>query len=470
MMTTLILCFIINRLFLESYYQDKKIEILENSYDIMEEALSSEKLMLETFSVEIKKISETHNIDVLILDTESKIMISTANDNKYLTEKLFESVFIEDGKSKNIVKNDNYTISTINDAKTRTDYMQMWGILSDGNLFFMRTPLDSVRESVDISNKFLAKIGFFAIIIGGIVVYIISSRLTKPIAQLSQISKSMINLEFEKKYVGKSKNEIGILGENMNNLSEKLETTISEIKNINRELKLELNKKEEIEKTRRDFVSNVSHEFKTPIALIQGYAEGLVDDIDMDYENKKYYCEVILDETVKMNDIVQKLLTLNQLETRNETMTLERFDIIELINNYLQTMEIIFKQKNIDVLFKGDESIYVWGDAYQVEEVIRNYISNAVNHCKNKKQIKIRVDKGDLRAKICIFNTGDIIPDTSIDKIWDKFYKVDKSRSREYGGSGIGLSIVKAILTSLNQEYGVKNYEDGVEFWFELEI
>ena len=217
------------------------------------------------------------------------------------------------------------------------------------------------------------------------------------------------------------------------------------------------------------FLSNVSHELKTPIALIQGYAEGLSEGVNDDPESRSFYCEVIMDEAAKMNNMVKKLLTLNQLEFGNDRVNMERFDIVALVENHIQSAGILTKQNGIQVRMDQREPIYVWGDEYKVEEVIMNYFSNAVNHCRGEKKIVLAFEESQDKVKIGVFNTGDPIPEESIPHLWEKFYKVDKARTREYGGSGVGLSIVKAIMESMNQDYGVENYTNGVLFWIKLE-
>ena len=199
-----------------------------------------------------------------------------------------------------------------------------------------------------------------------------------------------------------------------------------------------------------------------------GYAEGLKEGVHDDPENMEYYCEVIMDETNKMNDIVKKLLTLNQLESGHDTVTMERFDIRELMANYLTTVNILAQQNDVKIIFNQQEPCYVWADEFKVEEVFANYVSNAFNHVKGKKEIKVSYIKEETHVRICVFNTGDPIPEEAIPHLYEKFYKVDKARTREYGGSGVGLSIVKAIMDSMHQRYGVENCEDGVQFWFEV--
>ena len=220
---------------------------------------------------------------------------------------------------------------------------------------------------------------------------------------------------------------------------------------------------------RKEFLANVSHELKTPIALIQGYAEGLQEGISDDPESRKYYCDVIMDEAAKMNVMVKKLMTLNQLEFGNDVVSMERFDIVDLICNYVQSAQILTKQNEVSVRMDHYEPIFVWADEFKTEEVFMNYFSNAVNHCAGERLIDVKLTLKENKVRVSVFNTGAPIPEESAPYIWDKFYKVDKARTREYGGSGVGLSIVKAIMESMNQQYGVINYENGVEFWFELE-
>ena len=171
-----------------------------------------------------------------------------------------------------------------------------------------------------------------------------------------------------------------------------------------------------------------------------------------------------------MNTMVKKLLTLNQLEFGNEVVNMERFDIAALIRNYIASSDILLKERNISVRMEDYGAIHVWGDEFKVEEVFMNYFTNAIHYAQGEKIIDVKIQPVDQYVRISVFNTGEQIPQDSIEHIWEKFYKVDKARTREYGGSGIGLSIVKAIMESMNQQYGVINYENGVAFWFTLDV
>lgn len=336
-------------------------------------------------------------------------------------------------------------------------------------IVLIRTNLESIEESSDIANTFLAYVGIASIIIGSIAMFIISKKFTKPILDLSTIAKRMTDLDFDVKYTEKSKDEFGELGKSINTLSDKLKTTITELKHANNELMTDIQRKIEIDEMRKEFLSNVSHELKTPLALIQGYAEGLKENIHEDEESRDFYCEVIIDEANKMNQMVKKLLSLNEIEFGNNQVNFERFDIVALIRSVLNSTEILFKQKEVTLHFEQSEPVYVWADEYLIEQVVTNYISNALNHVKGQNIIEIKLIPRNSTVRVAVFNTGDNIPEEDLDKIWIKFYKVDKARTREYGGSGIGLSIVKAIMNSHNRECGVINRPIGVEFWFELD-
>ena len=288
--------------------------------------------------------------------------------------------------------------------------------------------------------------------------------------ELTRISERMSHLDFDARYEGNSKTEIALLGQNINELSRALEAAISELKSVNNELKRDIEKKNKTDEMRKEFLSNISHELKTPIALIQGYAEGLMEGINEDEDSRNFYCEVIADEAAKMNHIVKKLLTLNQVEFGNNTVTMERFDITALIQNYLQSAEILCRQKEINLQMESYPPVHVWADEFMVEEVFNNYFTNALNHVAESKVIDVKLTLGEKTVRVSVFNTGIPIPEESLPHIWEKFYKVDKARTREYGGSGVGLSIVKAMMEAMNQKYGVNNYDNGVEFWFELEM
>lgn len=471
MVGTILFCWFINNTFLERYYMKDKQKALLETYQVLNRASNEDKIGTDEFDIEFQKICGRYNVSFILLDAESKTLKTSTTDYSTLSRRLLNNLFEQNYEDNDrlLQKGEKYEIQIATDDRINTDFLEMWGVLDNGNLFLLRCPLESIRESVNLANRFLAYVGFGAAIVSAVIVLIISGKITKPIKELTEISERMIHLDFEAKYTGKSKTEIALLGQNINELSCTLEQTISELKSANNELQRDIEKKNKIDEMRKEFLSNVSHELKTPIALIQGYAEGLKEGISDDEESRDFYCEVIMDEASKMNNMVKKLLTLNQLEFGNDNVTMERFDIVSLIKNYLQSAEILCRQKDVKVIMKEYQPIYVWADEFMVEEVFGNYFSNAMNHVADDKVIDVKLLVKEKTVRISVFNTGEPIPEESISHIWEKFYKVDKARTREYGGSGVGLSIVKAIMDALKREYGVENYNNGVEFWFELE-
>lgn len=467
---TVLLCWLLNNVIGGWYYMQKKEQTLLNAWNELEAASKEGILESSSFDVDFERIGSNGNITMMVIQTDGTVLRSSSNNIDTMLFRFYELILgVPQADAKIIDKTDDYVMEQQTDTRLDAEYLVMWGKLDDGNLVLMRTALASIQETVAVSNQLLAYTGIVAVIIGMIVVFFVTRRITNPILQLTDISKRMAELDFEAKYRGRGYNELEQLGEHMNKLSETLEGTISELKSANNELQIDIEKKEKIDEMRKDFLSNVSHELKTPLALIQGYAEGLKECVQDDAESRDFYCEVIMDESNKMNQMVKKLLTLNQLEFGNEIVAMERFDLTELIQGVVGNSSILLNQNEIKLDFAETEPLYVWADEFKVEEVVTNYLSNAIHHCAGAKQIQISYTRKEDCVRVSVCNTGKPIPDEDIGNVWIKFYKVDKARTREYGGSGIGLSIVKAIMDSFHRECGVKNHTDGVEFWFELD-
>ena len=464
----MVLFLIINGGFLERYYISTKQADFVRFYELLEKDVKDGTLEDETPEGELGKKAEKSNIAILVVNQDYDPIYLNARDMQVMVNQLFGYLYNKNNQDV-LKEEDNYVISKSTDVRSNTEYIEMWGSLSDGSIFMMRSPLESIRNAIDIFNRFLWFVGGTLCVLSLVFAWYFSKRLSEPILELAELSKKMADLDFEAKYSGGGSAELEVLGQSYNAMSEKLEQTISNLKKANNELTKDIEQKEKIDSMRTEFLANVSHELKTPIALIQGYAEGLKEGVNDDQESRDFYCDVIMDEAGKMNKLVRNLLDLNQLEFGKDNLQFERFDIRELIGGVLQSSEIMIEQKEAKVIFHQEEPVYVWGDEFKVEQVVRNYFTNALNHVEGDKVIEIKIKKQDDKVRISVFNTGKPIPEEDLNQIWDKFYKVDKARTREYGGNGIGLSIVKAIMNSLQQEYGVQNYENGVEFWFELD-
>lgn len=499
---TIFLTWFINKTFLSDYYIHSKVNNLDGVYkkviDIYSQRDREYNLSDENTEL-MEQLAYDYDVDIYIYNSYQGMVYPEADNiglrekAKMLDTEMFIFGFSNDAfGQRNILKQgSNYIIYSIHNYRTEASFIDVVGLVGnditqnssdysnqnngmrsteDRNIVLLRTNFDSIEESAAVANQFLAYVGIVAVMLGSLAMFIFSKKFTKPILDLAGIAKSMSDLNFEVKYKVESKDEIGKLGACINTLSDKLESTITELKQANNELMTDIQKKTEIDEMRKEFLSNISHELKTPISLIQGYAEGLKENVNDDEESRDFYCEVIIDEANKMNQMVKKLLNLNELEFGNNQINFERFDIVSMIRTVLNSTEILFKQKEVTLHFEQEEPVYVWADQYLIEQVVTNYISNALNHVSDSKIIEIKLILREDIVRVAVFNTGDNIPEEEIDKIWIKFYKVDKARTREYGGSGIGLSIVKAILKSHNQDCGVINRPVGVEFWFELAI
>ena len=491
---------LVNNAYMARFYELRLRHTLINAYNQVDAHISADQEVDESyFEDEFVTLERSGNISLVVLDLDFYSIFAYQNrDEEVMAARLYAYNFqIDDGDVTIIDTTDNYTFQRKTDEKFHTEYLEMWGRLTQsGYHFMMRIPMESIQTSARISNEFILYTIATAILLGVIMIGWLSTRIARPIHELSELSERMANLDFDAKYTGGGLDEIGQLGEHFNRMSETLEQTISELKTANNELQKNLDEKTRIDDMRREFLSNVSHELKTPLALIQGYAEGLQDCIADDPESRDYYLEVIVDEAEKMNTLVKKLLTLNQLEFGADTVEMVRFDLGELIEGKVNSTKILADQKGAELVYEGPKSIQAWGDEFKVEEVLTNYLSNAINHVDDYqsghsgahvssavaqdqlqdaegsgRMIRVRVEKIEETGKIrtSVYNSGSHIPEEDLDQVWDKFFKVDKARTREYGGSGVGLSIVRAIMESFHQEFGVRNVDDGVEFWFELD-
>ncbi|MDO4599951.1 MAG: HAMP domain-containing sensor histidine kinase [[Ruminococcus] gnavus] len=452
--------------FLQEYYLLHKQQDLMEVHDTVGFAMEKGRL---TEDDRVWKEMERTNISMLVLDRE-QVIFAPRGDKEQLISQLRGYLFNQNQEYGEILeKGDRYEIRKTRDMAVGMDYLEMWGTYPNGSTFLLRSPLDSIWESSALANKLLIYIGIAALVLGGMLVSLFARKITEPITELSTLSRRMSELDFDARYTRGGEDEIGILGNNFNLMSERLEKTISELKQANNELLKDIEQKEKMEDMRNEFLGNVSHELKTPLALIQGYAEGLKEGISDDPESREFYCDVIMDEASKMNRMVKNLLTLNQLEFGNEKVEFERFDVSGLVQGVIQSCEILIQQANAKVEFIGESPVYAWADEFKTEQVIRNYLTNAIHHVDHERRIEVKViSRGD-KVRVSVFNSGKPIPQEDLDKLWDKFYKVDKAHTREYGGNGIGLSIVKAIMESFHQKYGVRNFDNGVEFWFELD-
>ena len=465
---------LINSIVLENFYIYSKTATIKQVYQKVNNYYASENPNIN-LEAELKKIAYKNNFDILI-KTDTNLIIFTS-DKEFLSStyilKDINEITRENINTQNDKKN-NLNIKITTDETNNINYMFLTGILDNGYVLYIRMPISPIKESVKISNTLLLMIGGVTLAVAGVVASFISKKFTNPILQLNDIANKMSKLDFSQKYrVTDTEDEINELGRSINTMSDKLETTIKQLQKSNIELEKDIEEKSKIDDMRKQFISDVSHELKTPIALIQGYAEGLIENVSTDEESRRFYAEVILDETNKMDRLVKQLLELMKLEYGKKEFNNEKFDINELINEVIRKCEVMLQKNNIQVEFESKKPIYVWADEFYIEQVVTNYFTNAIKHTEeigNNKKIKITVKQLNDKMRITVFNTGKTIPEEDLTRIWGRFYKVDSSRNRQDGGTGIGLALVKAIMNNYQNEYGVNNKKDGVEFYFDVDI
>lgn len=451
-----ILNMIFNAFFLEKIYINKQENEIKEIYNLIKSNNISENDLKEIYRACLIK-----NIKLFVTDKEFNPIYYSFDKNGFSNEDNFVGHMknIEE-KNEIIEENNEFYIVKIEEKGSSLRYLELRTKNNNSNNILIRISLDNIKESLSIYNKITSIILLIGLIIGIILTYFISKKISNPIKKLTEISKDMINLNFKNKYNEKSNNEIDILGNNFNELSNKLNITLNELQAANRKLEDDIHILEKEDIKRKEFISNVSHELKTPIALIEGYAEALKDNISDNPEDNEEYCNIIIDESIKMNKLVRQLIELIQAE--EITPIISKFNIYEMTKNLVN----LYSKDNLNIKITQKGNLDIYSDEFKVERVITNYLTNAINHVNKSHEININIEELETTIKFEIFNKGENIPEEDIGSIWDRFYKVDKARTREYGGSGIGLSIVKENIKSLKGTVNVENKKDGVLFSF----
>ena len=464
--STILVIFIIiliNNIVLESYFTYSKTKVAK---EISREINNYYNGILQyNINSDLRQIEIKNDMQLLIVNSYQEIIYCSNREILNNVAKMQNSI-----TSRTIYSDEN---TVIKDSNDNDRFMLLTSNLDNGYKLYIKIPISPIKEYVKISSKTLMIIGFIIAVFSGIIASIISKKFTQRIFVLNNITKKMSKLDFSERFQETElDDEINTLGKNINIMSDKLEATIGQLRKNNNELEKDIEEKSKIEQMRKQFISDVSHELKTPIALIQGYAEGLLENVNSDDESRKFYAEVIIDESNKMDKMVKELLELMKLEQEEKVFTDTEFDLIELIKEELRRQTKILKENDIEVSFDTSKKVKVFASQEHIEQVVNNYLTNAIKNCKkkdNEKKIVIRTEKTKKnKIRLYVYNTGDQIDESVKEKIWNRFYKGDDSRNRDDGGTGIGLAIVKAIMNNYKNEYGIKNYKNGVEFYCDI--
>lgn len=479
MTSVILLSVLINLTMLKTYYTVKEKKTIKESYYQIQKVFQKDTVRKN----DVDEIAKTYNYRILISDGSGTIVYSSEGEKSLMYKSLWNILNENLDKISNQIKKQGYAVMT-NTNKSMGTSINLMGYLDGDYTVIISTPMESIQTSARLSGQFTMYVGLILIICGAVAMYLYSRQFTRPIEDMAKAANQMSHLDFDVKVPTGSDDELGRLGASINELSSKLEFTISELKTANNELQKDIEQKVQIDEMRKEFLSHISHELKTPIALVQGYAEGLRDNINDDEESKNFYCDVIVDEANKMNKLVKQLLDLNEIEFGQNRVNKEMFNIVDLIHNSIDSSAILAEQSQVTIVYDDVDPINVYADEFMIEEVFRNYLTNAIHYCYKEKEVRVWTEKymyekpgatyeegsilGNLR--VYVYDQGPNVPEGELEKLFIKFYKVDKARTREYGGSGIGLSIVAATMQAHKKCYGVYNVKDGVVFYFDLDI
>ncbi len=442
---------------------------LKQTYDSCNELFDAPDYGLMSDGELFGKINNPMEAVVLILDPVNDRIYTTISDEVQMMDSLNAMLrTVDKPGAATLYESGEYKISRNHDNIVNADFYDLVGKIDNGFTIILRSPVTRIELAMRVVTKVFIYVGFGLVIVGSAFILLMSNIFASPIKRMSYAARRMSNLDFDARVPVRTRDEIGELGESMNAMSEKLEETISKLKAANAKLQRDIDKKEEIDDMRKEFLSHVSHELKTPIALIQGYAEGLRDDMADTPEDREFYTGVIIDEAAKMNSLVKKLLTLNEIEFGENPLQITRFELSKFVRDILNAQKILIDEAGVTVEFE-EEPVHVWADEFMIEEVFTNYLTNATHYADKGGKIKIWFDDLGTCVRVSVFDQGPQIAPEDIDKLFVKFYKADKARTREYGGSGIGLSIVAATMDAHGRAYGCYNLEEGPVFYFELD-
>ena len=285
--------------------------------------------------------------------------------------------------------------------------------------------------------------------------------MTKPIKKISKLSKQMADMNFSGLCPTNRTDEIGVLSYSLNDLSKKLAAALSDLQEANQKLQADIDMERRLEKQRVEFFAAASHELKTPITIIKGQLQGMLYQVGR-YKDRETYLAQSLEITDTLGKMVQELLTISRLDTPGYTCKKSNLNLSNLINDRLTAFEDLFMQKDLTVEQSISPEVFISGDMQLLQKALDNILGNAAAYSEAGNQIIVKLWKKNEKANLTIENTGAHIPDEAISKLFEPFYRVDQSRNRQTGGTGLGLYIVKTILNLHEAKIEVANTLQGV--------
>ncbi len=356
--------------------------------------------------------------------------------------------------------------------------INVFSILSEDIYLFLETPLEQIESAAALGVRFMLLISLFTLIIAAVVLAFLSKKITAPILEASQAANRIANLDFREKCKVRTNDELGELAGSINSMSDRLKENLERLTVMNAMLREDLEKEEASNRMRRDFIANVSHDFKTPITLIAAYGESIRDIAGntKDPESVKEIreqCGIIISESRKMDDLVNQLLRLAMLESKTVVLQESLFDLDDMISGAIQSIGILMKDKGIAVDFEADSGRTVYADYPKTLQVMQNLLDNAVKHSPQGGRISVSAEEmltdiSETVYRVKIYNDFRIKPGVDPNMFFESFYKGDDSRSLQDKSYGLGLAIVKAIAELHGRQCGAYAQGDGLVFWFDI--
>jgi signal transduction histidine kinase len=318
-----------------------------------------------------------------------------------------------------------------------------------GNYYiFLNTPLDPIDSTISIITNQFVYVTFFVFLLATVLAFYIARRLSSPIVLMKQSAMSLAKGNYDVHFESSEFEEITELANTLNHTGQ------------------ELKKMDEL---RRDLIANVSHDIKTPLTMIKAYAEMIRDLTGNNKERREENLEVILDEVDHLDALVKDMTQLSQLQANVLSMNQSDFDLVALTNHILKLMDALIISNTIEVDFLTPEKVMVNGDKIKIQQVIFNYISNAIKFIGEDHKLIIQILLEDEFIRFEVTDHGLGIKEEDLPHIWDRYYKIDKHHARNIGGTGLGLSIAGAILKGHGVDFGVlSEIKEGSTFWFNL--
>ncbi|MDY7965605.1 sensor histidine kinase [Bacillus thuringiensis] len=322
-----------------------------------------------------------------------------------------------------------------------------------------------IDEASQVLIRFLPYISIIVLVTGVGSAYFYSRFITKPLIYINEGAQKMANLDFSEKIEVRSTDELGELSNSLNDMSINLQQVMFDLQKANQQLKSDIEKEREIETKRREFFAIVAHELKTPLTVMKGYLEGMIYNIGP-YQNRDQYLKKNYQIIESLEKLVREILSMSKLEQHTFKLQVEEVNLSKSIDTITKNLEFFASQKGIQIIKEVDSDISVYTDCVLLEKACKNIIHNAIMYSPYNEKVYIKLTRASKQNKIQmrVINTGVKIKEEDINHIFKPFYRIEKSRNRNTGGSGLGLYIVKQIFESLFIAYSMSNTKQGVQF------